>query len=573
MALRTELELGRSHFQKNWKKTVSDVKRGSRDMKRETGGVGKSLATGIKAALPAIGLAGIGAMVKSSLQWADDLADLTQKLNESAEVLQRVDYAAQQAASVGVAQISKAMLKLEDNLGDVSNTKVTEALNNIGISAKDLIGLPLDEKVKALSSAFQEARRTGVGVADMTELIGRQAGELIPLLNLSKEELDGLFADAPQLADDVIQRMARLNDEFDALVLKGKSKATELIDYTAIGVDFFVKFISGPAFESPQDAYDRAVQEIGDKMMEDGKSAMKRQESKAANAASVESTRQKKEDEVATAALNKELEKLAKIHESLANAEIDLLPDEAKIVKLGEKLKAVIEDAMGANSNFSPSLIGLQSMADAAQDVYDRTGKGLEKVTAAYEALSDARDIARDIEGLEEGQDADAAAKKKELIAAREQAKEGEFELLLPEEQLRRMREQLSESLGVDLNGSADLEKGLDGLRKEVEKARAAGDVDAERSALDRLNETQDQVQEFTKAAGAADSGEGASQPVGAIGEVGALFNQIMGRDPQAQQLDRLDKIGRAASNTAAGIDVIIGKMDEPPVKDIFDDF
>lgn len=573
MALRTELELGRSHFQKNWKKTVSDVKRGSRDMKRETGGVGKSLATGIKAALPAIGLAGIGAMVKSSLQWADDLADLTQKLNESAEVLQRVDYAAQQAASVGVAQISKAMLKLEDNLGDVSNTKVTEALNNIGISAKDLIGLPLDEKVKALSSAFQEARRTGVGVADMTELIGRQAGELIPLLNLSKEELDGLFADAPQLADDVIQRMARLNDEFDALVLKGKSKATELIDYTAIGVDFFVKFISGPAFESPQDAYDRAVQEIGDKMMEDGKSAMKRQESKAQNAAAIESTRQKKEDEVATAALNKELEKLAKIHESLANAEIDLLPDEAKIVKLGEKLKAVIEDAMGANSNFSPSLIGLQSMADAAQDVYDRTGKGLEKVTAAYEALSDARDIARDIEGLEEGQDADAAVKKKELIAAREQAKEGEFELLLPEEQLRRMREQLSESLGVDLNGSADLEKGLDGLRKEVEKARAAGDVDAERSALDRLNETQDQVQEFTKAAGAADSGEGASQPVGAIGEVGALFNQIMGRDPQAQQLDRLDKIGRAASNTAAGIDVIIGKMDEPPVKDIFDDF
>jgi len=573
MALRTELELGRSHFQKNWKKTVSDVKRGSRDMKRETGGVGKSLATGIKAALPAIGLAGIGAMVKSSLQWADDLADLTQKLNESAEVLQRVDYAAQQAASVGVAQISKAMLKLEDNLGDVSNTKVTEALNNIGISAKDLIGLPLDEKVKALSSAFQEARRTGVGVADMTELIGRQAGELIPLLNLSKEELDGLFADAPQLADDVIQRMARLNDEFDALVLKGKSKATELIDYTAIGVDFFVKFISGPAFESPQDAYDRAVQEIGDKMMEDGKSAMKRQESKAQNAAAIESTRQKKEDEVATAALNKELEKLARIHESLANAEIDLLPDEAKIVKLGEKLKEVIEDAMGANSNFSPSLIGLQSMADTAQDVYDRTGKGLEKVTAAYEALSDARDIARDIEGLEEGQDADAAAKKKELIAAREQAKEGEFELLLPEEQLRRMREQLSESLGVDLNGSADLEKGLDGLRKEVEKARAAGDVDAERSALDRLNETQDQVQEFTKAAGAADSGEGASQPVGAIGEVGALFNQIMGRDPQAQQLDRLDKIGRAASNTAAGIDVIIGKMDEPPVKDIFDDF
>jgi len=194
-------------------------------------------------------------------------------------------------------------------------------------------------------------------------------------------------------------------------------------------------------------------------------------------------------------------------------------------------------------------------------------------VTAAYEALSDARDIARDIEGLEEGQDADAAAKKKELIAAREQAKEGEFELLLPEEQLRRMREQLSESLGVDLNGSADLEKGLDGLRKEVEKARAAGDVDAERSALDRLNETQDQVQEFTKAAGAADSGEGASQPVGAIGEVGALFNQIMGRDPQAQQLDRLDKIGRSSKDQATALNEILTKMDEPPVRDIFDDF
>ena len=198
MAIREELTLGLSGWKTNLDKARDDVKRFHEENKRvsrsnaSAGGRGTgagfmgSMAMGLGGqALGVLGIAGgitgVTTAIKESLSMADDLSDLALKLNDSAEALQRVDFAGKQAAGVGVSQIGDSMIRLERALGDVENAKAAEALERLGLSASDLVAMPLDEKILAFSDAFQQARETGTGVADIQALLGRSAGDLIPL--------------------------------------------------------------------------------------------------------------------------------------------------------------------------------------------------------------------------------------------------------------------------------------------------------------------------------------------------------------------------------------------------------
>lgn len=249
MAIREELTLGLSGWKTNLDKARDDVKRFHEENKRASrasstgGGSGMgggflgsmgSMAMGLGGqALGVLGVAGgitgMTAAIKESLSMADDLADLALKLNDSAEALQRVDFAGKQAAGVGVAQIGDSMIRLEKALGDVENAKVAEVLERLGLSASDLTAMPLDQKILAFSEAFQKARETGSGVADIQALLGRSAGDLIPLFEQTGDALRGMFEDAPVLAEATVQEMAKINDEIDAMIEKGKNLGSRAV--------------------------------------------------------------------------------------------------------------------------------------------------------------------------------------------------------------------------------------------------------------------------------------------------------------------------------------------------------
>lgn len=239
MAIREELTLGIQNFQANLDRARADVRKTAGEMSRDMrnvgggpgggmmGGMGAGIASLGRGALGALGMtagvAGLGAAVKGALTQMDDLADLSLMLNESAEGLQRVDFAAQQAASVGVDQVAKSMLRLERSLGDVENVKAAEALERLGLTGAQLAAMPLEEKILALSAAFQKARLEGTGMADIQDLLGRTAADLVPLFAQSEEALLSMFERAPVVADATVQEMARVNDELDAMIMKAKT--------------------------------------------------------------------------------------------------------------------------------------------------------------------------------------------------------------------------------------------------------------------------------------------------------------------------------------------------------------
>lgn len=253
-----ELTLTTSRFDAALDRVTREVEAKSQRMRRSFQGASGGGAGGIMGGLGSgaaglgkdlIGMAGFGsasaalvtfgATVKGSMSWADDLSDLALKLNESAEVLQRVDFAGS-LSGIGVEEIASSFIKLERALGDVGNEKAATALANLGLSAERLAAMSLDEKILALSDAFQKARATGTGVADIQALLGKSSAELIPLLEQGSEAIRNLFEEAPVLAEATVQEMARVNDEFDKLIMKAKSFTAEGVGMVARTGQFFL---------------------------------------------------------------------------------------------------------------------------------------------------------------------------------------------------------------------------------------------------------------------------------------------------------------------------------------------
>ena len=334
MAIREELTLGLSGWKTNLDAARNDVRRFHDENRRSAqssrvsgggGGVGGLMGGALAGVgtdvLGALGLAGgitgIAVAVKGALAQADDLADLSLALNESAEALQRVDFAGQQAASIGIDQVAKSMLRLERSLSDPENKNAAEALENLGLSGARLAEMSIDEKVVALADAFQKAREDGTGLKDIQDLLGRTAGDLVPLFEQGGDALRGMFERAPVMAEETVQQMARVNDQIDEMIAKGKTFATGIVGKTIEGGEMIsdaVKSLMGGEsfsnavlgavisdgnrdFEAKKDFEDRAAER---------KNAAEAQAKNAAETARVLSEKKTKDDAEAQAIKNED---------------------------------------------------------------------------------------------------------------------------------------------------------------------------------------------------------------------------------------------------------------------------
>jgi hypothetical protein len=225
------------------------------------------------------GVAGMAMTIKSTLDAAGDLGDLAAKLQDSTEALQRVDFAAKLSGMSGVEEMGNAMIKLERALGDVENTKAREALENLGLSVQELAGMSLDQKILALSDAFAKARAEGTGVADIQALMGKSASELIPLLEQGGDALRGMFEDAPVMAEETVQQLARMGDEIDKFLINSKIGFGSLLGAWAGANEFAAGFIANMMGGSSMgDAWNEALAQQADKEFEDQLNASEREE-------------------------------------------------------------------------------------------------------------------------------------------------------------------------------------------------------------------------------------------------------------------------------------------------------
>ena len=337
------------------------VDRGLAQLQTKISGFGASAAKAMPNLSGMLGIGALGTAIKGTLSSFDDLADTALKLGESTATIQRVTFAAEQSGS-SMDAVAGSALKLEKALGDVENTKAAEALAHLGITGQSLAAMPLDEKLIALSGAFGEARLTGTGYNDILNLLGKSAGDLIPLFSAGKEGLEGMFANAPVLADSAVQNMAAMNDKVDGFISRTKAGVGALIGLGQ-GVGAMIGGASfADAFGTPDATGSADVQREKDRA-----AAASAQEKGRIDAAA--SAQEKENAKVAAAAAKEKdtaLTRVKAIQESITQQSIARMAPEQKLAALADLQKQKIDEMRAAGGLFYEATVqGMQAFAES----------------------------------------------------------------------------------------------------------------------------------------------------------------------------------------------------------------
>lgn len=463
-----------------------ELGKGAKDNFTEIGGA-------MKAALGIGSVVAIAETFKASMEAYDALGDTATKLGESSEALQRVDYAAKLSGS-SMEGVASAVLKLEKNLGDLENTKAREALERYGLTVEGVMSLPLDQKLLAYADAFGKARADGTGYTDLLTMMGKSAGELIPLLEEGSDGIKAMFGDAMVIDDAGVKRLGEMNDAFDGMIMKMKALTAESVilgDQTMKMIgnlaggqkDWFTGIMSalgqgkGMSFKDQLDLLLGRV----DQQKEDNDAAVAEAEKKKQE---LQKTREEKakrmqenSDKAAAAKTDTEMGKAQGLLDKIRKSEIAALPEGERLGAFEKQIEDIYAtmDSLGGKA-YAKNEQGLTSWAAALELVAQQTKKAediqaWEKVLGIISKVRDAEKERATLNAKLRTDAAENARKTEEHRAdftdrARSQAMD-----LLPDE---RKRAALVEDLKRQLAGGT-----LGDLRKEIESKTNAGDLES----------------------------------------------------------------------------------------------
>jgi hypothetical protein len=397
-AIESSLRLDIAQYQEQLAKARGEAKKFREQLKSDSGkggGIGAILGGAgneLKSLLPAASVAAVVGGTRAILNEMDDLADASLRLGETTETLQRVEYASKILAGVDLGGVTGSFLKLEKALGDVENAAASKALERYGVSAESLTRLPLDEKMIMLAGAFQKARADGTGYNDLLALLGKSAGDLIPLLEQSEETLKKTFGEAIVVPEAAVQRMAALNDQVDSFIAKQKSGITDFIGAGLMALDEILdpNKKQGDNFRAAGAGADQAVADAQKKRDDKANKLAEAREKAKAEAAAAEAIK-------AQVKAKQELESIqgkeAALNEKRMQDYLSILPPNLKLLELKRMIMDLENQKAGLvgpgldaqRIQIETDLLGLKKQSrDADQAIADAKTEALDK--AAKEA-------------------------------------------------------------------------------------------------------------------------------------------------------------------------------------------
>jgi hypothetical protein len=156
--------------------------------------------------------------LKSTLDYFGDIQDMATRLNTTAESVQQLDLIGAPSGASAESLVN-ALSRVNRALGDADNAAGRNAFKALGIDMQKLAAASPVDQLMMLSRGFQEAQAKGQGFNEIYDLLGKSAGELIPVLRMSRSELEKLSS-TPVLSDDQVSRLDDLGDRLTTLSQK-----------------------------------------------------------------------------------------------------------------------------------------------------------------------------------------------------------------------------------------------------------------------------------------------------------------------------------------------------------------
>lgn len=154
-----------------------------------------------------VSYAAIGAAIDRTIDFADTITDLAAQTGLTADTIQRLGAVADMSGS-SMDSFASAVMILNKNLS-ADTPKVRGAIEELGLSMNDLMAMPLDDRVYAITKALGALEDKGKQTELSMALMGRGGKELTATF----EEINKGVADTvPVMGDDARLALSRLKD-------------------------------------------------------------------------------------------------------------------------------------------------------------------------------------------------------------------------------------------------------------------------------------------------------------------------------------------------------------------------
>lgn len=148
----------------------------------------------------ALAFAGIRQFIADAVQFGDDLKTVADRMQTTTEVLTRLQYVAEQSdAPFEVLRNSLDKLAKNLSLAEDGSGKARKALADLGVEARVLAQLPIEQQLGVLADAFRKVETPADQIRIAMQLFGEEGVALVPVLRLGAEGLRKLGDEGERL--------------------------------------------------------------------------------------------------------------------------------------------------------------------------------------------------------------------------------------------------------------------------------------------------------------------------------------------------------------------------------------
>ena len=169
--------------------------------------------------------------VTAAISQAGRLQDLSDTFGISAESLQRIGNAAEESGG-SIEDVGRALAKIGVGAQQAfaGNEQLAASFAAIGVRGQDLISLSPEQLFYRLAAAMKDGSLAGKDLAVAKDLLGRGFTTLMPVLQMTEEQIRAVGEAAGIMSDDAVAKLDAFGDSWGRLSNKVKIKAAEIID-------------------------------------------------------------------------------------------------------------------------------------------------------------------------------------------------------------------------------------------------------------------------------------------------------------------------------------------------------
>lgn len=210
--------------------------------------VGRAIFSMKTALAGVIGLTGIGLLVRQSLQATDVLAKTATKIGTTTESLSRLRFAAEQTG-VATATMDMALQRFVRRTAEAARGtgEAKGALRELNLDARELLEMPLDQQMIALSDAFKTLPSDADKVRVAMKLFDSEGVALVGTLKAGAEGITAMFNEAEKLgivmSGTAAAGVERANDALNRLFSVFKGVKDQIVAALAPAIESFATLL------------------------------------------------------------------------------------------------------------------------------------------------------------------------------------------------------------------------------------------------------------------------------------------------------------------------------------------